>query len=64
MTVGMAFFCISSRLRNAFILMFGIGLLGFMLMGPDSLLAGVGAIDVVADDRLYWQQGLSMVWDR
>ena len=40
------------------ILMFGIGLAlcGFMLMGPDSLLAGVGAIDVGVDDRLYWQQ--------
>ncbi len=49
MTVGMAFsFVFLAVFGMNSILMFGIGLAlcGFMLMGPDSLLAGVGAIDV------------------
>jgi OPA family sugar phosphate sensor protein UhpC-like MFS transporter len=49
MTVGMLFaFIFLAVIGVHSVWMFGIGLslCGFMLMGPDSLLAGVGAIDV------------------
>jgi MFS transporter, OPA family, sugar phosphate sensor protein UhpC len=49
MTVGMFFsFGFLAFVGVKSVLLFGIGLslCGFMLMGPDSLLAGVGAIDV------------------
>ena len=49
MTVGMALaFVFLGTVGTSSVLVFGIGLslCGFMLMGPDSLLSGVGAIDV------------------
>ena len=49
MTVGMALaFVFLGIVGTSSVLVFGIGLslCGFMLMGPDSLLSGVGAIDV------------------
>ncbi len=49
MTVGMTLaFLFLATIGQSSVWMFGIGLslCGFMLMGPDSLLSGVGAIDV------------------
>ena len=49
MMVGMTFaFVFLATVGQSSVWMFGIGLAlcGFMLMGPDSLLSGVGAIDV------------------
>ena len=49
MTVGMALaFVFLGTVGTGSVVVFGIGLslCGFMLMGPDSLLSGVGAIDV------------------
>jgi len=49
MTVGMVFafgFLAVFGVRSVWMFGIGLALCGFMLMGPDSLLAGVGAIDV------------------
>jgi sugar phosphate permease len=49
MTIGMAFsFVFLGPIGTGSVWLFGVGLAlcGFMLMGPDSLLSGVGAIDV------------------
>ncbi len=49
MTIGMVFafaFLAVFGVRSVWLFALGLSLCGFMLMGPDSLLAGVGAIDV------------------
>ena len=61
MTIGMfAAFVFLGTVGTQSVLMFGIGLslCGFMLMGPDSLLAGVGAIDVGGRNRAVMAAGL------
>ncbi len=49
MTIGMVFafaFLAVFGVQSVWLFALGLSLCGFMLMGPDSLLAGVGAIDV------------------
>lgn len=49
MTIGMVFafaFLAIFGVRSVWLFALGLSLCGFMLMGPDSLLSGVGAIDV------------------
>lgn len=61
MTVGMLLaFMFLGALGTQSVWMFGIGLslCGFMLMGPDSLLSGVGAIDVGGRQRAVMAAGI------
>ena len=44
--VGAAFFLQTAGVTSVVLFAVGLGLLGFTLFGPDSLLSGVGAIDV------------------
>jgi OPA family glycerol-3-phosphate transporter-like MFS transporter len=61
MTVGMLFafiFLAFIGIHSVWMFAIGLSLCGFMLMGPDSLLAGVGAIDVGGRRRAVLAAGL------
>ncbi|MEC7750887.1 MAG: MFS transporter [Myxococcota bacterium] len=61
MTVGMlgafAFLAVVG-VQSVWLFAIGLSLCGFMLMGPDSLLSGVGAIDVAGRDKAVLAAGI------
>ena len=44
--------------QSVWLFAIGLSLCGFMLMGPDSLLSGVGAIDVAGRDKAVLAAGI------